>query len=174
MANGADIAKAYVQIIPSADGMTDKLTEAMGGPAEQAGQKAGGKFGKALGKGLLAGGAALASATGAMTKALISGTQEVAEYGDHIDKMSQKLGLSSTAFQQWDYVLGQAGADINSMSTGMKTLTNKLDDAKNGSESASSPSATKKILHVFSSVQVRSAVSAKDKASASLSNSNLT
>ena len=136
MATGSDIAKAYVQIIPSADGIQGKLTEVMGGEAEKAGKSSGSKFGKALGKGIAAGGAALASATGAMTKALISGTQEVAQYGDQIDKMSQKLGLSATAYQQWDYVLGQAGADINSMSVGMKTLTNKLDDAKNGSESA--------------------------------------
>ena len=136
MATGADIAKAYVQIIPSAEGIQGKLTEVMGGPAEQAGKKAGGRFGKALGKGLLAGGTAIATATGTMTKALMSGTQELSDYGDQIDKMSQKLGLSAESYQQWDYVLGQAGADINSMSTGMKTLTNKLDDAKNGSESA--------------------------------------
>ncbi|MBQ6413023.1 MAG: hypothetical protein IJI19_06060 [Ruminococcus sp.] len=68
--------------------------------------------------------------------AMVKQTGQVAEYGDHIDKMSQKLGLSAEAYQQWDYVLGQAGTDINSMSTGMKTLTNKLDDAKNGSQSA--------------------------------------
>lgn len=136
MANGADIAKAYVQIIPSADGMTDKLTEAMGGPAEKAGKASGGKFGKALGKGIAAGGAALAGATAALTGALAKGVSETAAYGDNIDKMSQKLGLSSKSFQQWDYVLGQSGADINSMGTGLKTLTNKLDDAKNGSEDA--------------------------------------
>lgn len=80
--------------------------------------------------------AALGTAAVGMTTQLIKGTTAAAEHGDQIDKMSQKLGLSTDAYQKWDYVLGQAGADITSMSTGMKTLTNKLDDAKNGSADA--------------------------------------
>lgn len=139
MATGSDIAKAYVQIIPSADGIQGKLTEVMGGEAEKAGKASGGKFGKAMGTALKVGGAAVtafAGATAAMTGAIVKGASATAEYGDNIDKMSQKLGLSSTAYQKWDYVLSQSGADINSMGTGLKTLTNKLDDAKNGSESA--------------------------------------
>ena len=139
MASGADIAKAYVQIIPSAEGIKGKLTELMGGEADSAGKSAGGKFSGSLGKALKTGGAvvgAVTAATSAMTGAIVGATNDVASYGDQVDKMSQKLGLSAAAYQQWDYVLGQAGADINSMSVGMKTLTNKLDDAKNGSESA--------------------------------------
>lgn len=58
-----------------------------------------------------------------------------AETCDEIDKMSQKLGMSKEGYQEWSYVLSQAGVDITSMETGMKTLTNKLDDAKNGSSS---------------------------------------
>ena len=85
------------------------------------------------------GGAAIAAiGTGAValgTK-FVTGMRDVATYGDEVDKMSQKLGLSKTAYQEWDYVLGQAGVEITSMSTGLKTLTNKLDEAKNGSEDA--------------------------------------
>lgn len=55
---------------------------------------------------------------------------------DEIDKMSQKIGMSAKAYQEWDYVLQLSGADISSMSTGFKTLTNKFDDAVNGSSSA--------------------------------------
>lgn len=136
MANGADIAKAYVQIIPSADGIKGQLTELMGGEAEKAGKSSGGKLGKALGKGFAAAATGLATGTAAMGAAFAAATTQTAAYGDNIDKMSQKLGLSSTSFQRWDYVLSQSGADINSMGTGLKTLTNKLDDAKNGSSSA--------------------------------------
>lgn len=139
MASGSGIAQAYIQIIPTSEGIKGKLEEMLGGEAESAGKSAGGKFAGTLGKVLKAGSAvatAVTGATAAMTGALVSGANDVAAYGDQVDKMSQKLGLSATAYQQWDYVLGQAGADINSMSTGMKTLTNKLDDAKNGSESA--------------------------------------
>ena len=50
--------------------------------------------------------------------------------------MSQRLGLSYEGFQRWDYILGQSGVDIDSMQTGLKTLTNQLDDARNGSADA--------------------------------------
>ena len=139
MANGADIAKAYVQIIPSADGIKGNLENLMGGEADSAGKSAGSKFGQAFGGALKTGGkimAGMGAAATALTGTLIAGANATAEYGDNIDKMSQKLGMSTTSFQKWDYVLSQSGADINSMQVGMKTLTNKLDDAKNGSESA--------------------------------------
>ena len=55
---------------------------------------------------------------------------------DQIDKMSQKIGLSAKAYQEWDYVLQINGSSIESMSTGMKTLTNKFDEAMMGSKSA--------------------------------------
>ena len=100
-------------------------------------------FGSKLKTGLATAGkigaAAVGAATvaaGAFTKAVIGGTKEVANYGDEVDKMSQKLGLSASAYQEWDYVLGQAGVEITSMSTGLKTLTNQIDEAKNGSEDA--------------------------------------
>lgn len=139
MANGTDIAKAYVQIIPSADGIQGNLEKLMGGEADSAGKSAGSKFGNAFSGALKTGGkiiAGMGAAATALTGTLIAGANATAEYGDNIDKMSQKLGLSTTAYQKWDYVLSQSGADINSMSTGMKTLTNKLDDAKNGGEGA--------------------------------------
>ena len=85
-------------------------------------------------------GAAAVAAVGTGVFALgtkfVSGLKDVASYGDEVDKMSQKLGLSKQAYQEWDYVLGQAGVDITNMSTGLKTLTNKIDDAKNGGEEA--------------------------------------
>ena len=67
---------------------------------------------------------------------IVNVVTESAAAGDEIDKMSQKLGLSREAYQEWDFVLSQAGVDINNMQTGLKTLTNKIDDAKNGSKTA--------------------------------------
>lgn len=63
---------------------------------------------------------------------------EVAQVGDRIDKQSQVLGLSRKAFQEWDYILGQNGASIDSMSVSMKTLNGLiLDAAAGGKESKS-------------------------------------
>ena len=45
-----------------------------------------------------------------------------AEYGDTIDKMSQKMGMSSDAYQEWDFVLQHCGASIESLKPAMKTL----------------------------------------------------
>ena len=139
MANGTDIAKAYVQIIPSAEGIKGKLTTTMNGEAENAGKSAGGKFGGAFNK-VLKGGAAFASVAiagiGTVSAAVTNGAKQVAEYGDEIDKMSQKVGLSAESYQKWDYVMQISGTEMANMTTGLKTLTNKLDDAKNGSASA--------------------------------------
>lgn len=111
-------------------GLADAETEAAGFKS-----KLGSVFGT-VGKVGAAALGTIATGTAAATTAMIAGTKQAAAYGDNIDKMSQKLGLSAESYQKWDYVLGQAGASIDSMQTGLKTLTNKLDDAKNGSADA--------------------------------------
>ncbi len=50
-----------------------------------------------------------------------------AEASDHIDKMSQKLGLSREGFQEWDFILSQSGASLDSMQAGMTKLTKSVD-----------------------------------------------
>lgn len=65
MANGIELAKAYVQIVPSADGIQGNLEKAMSGASESAG-KAGGK-GLASGLGSALGGVAKVAAAGLAT-----------------------------------------------------------------------------------------------------------
>ena len=48
MAGGIELAKAYVQIVPSAEGIQGKITEALGGESASAGQSAGQTLGKEL------------------------------------------------------------------------------------------------------------------------------
>ena len=85
--------------------------------------------------------AAVGSAVGAIGAAVVEGAGELVDFSkdladsaDTIDKQSQKVGLSAEAYQKWDYVMTLAGTSMSNMGTGLKTLTNKLDDAKNGSE----------------------------------------
>lgn len=95
----------------------------------------GSSFGSSIknaGKTIAKAGAAVAGVGGV----LFGFANQVAGNADEIDKMSQKLGLSAKAYQEWDYVMQISGTDINSMSTGLKTLTNKFDDAKNGTASS--------------------------------------
>lgn len=138
-----ELATAYVQIIPVAKGISGELKNILDEPAQSAGASAGasagGGFSSGLGKALKVGGiatAALGAAMAGATGAVVGGAKSVSEYGDKVDKMSQKLGLSTDAYQKWDYVLNLAGTDMQSTAAGLKTLTNKLDDAKNGNEGA--------------------------------------
>ena len=62
MPGGIELAKAYVQIIPSTHGIKEKLDEALGGEVKAAGDKAGGTLGEAMGEGLKKAGALLAAA----------------------------------------------------------------------------------------------------------------
>ena len=55
---------------------------------------------------------------------------------DTIDKQSQALGLSRTAYQEWDYVLSQNGVDIESFGTGMKSLLANMDKCNEGNDNA--------------------------------------
>lgn len=70
---------------------------------------------------------ALASAIALITKALWEGAAELAEYGDHVDKMSQKIGMSASAYQQWEYVMNRAGTDVDNLKMGMKTLSSQAE-----------------------------------------------
>ena len=67
---------------------------------------------------------ATTAATVAGTKAFIDGVSSVASYGDSIDKMSQKLNMSATSYQEWDFIMQHAGASIESMQASIKTLSN--------------------------------------------------
>lgn len=144
MANNIEVARAVVTIVPTMEGaqqtITNELTQAASSSdVGNAGRTAGSNFVSGLGRGLAVAGAATAAVGAAAIKAgdaFADAAGEVAEYGDNIDKMSQRLGLSYEGFQRWDYILGQSGVDIDSMQTGLKTLTNQLDDARNGSADA--------------------------------------
>lgn len=68
--------------------------------------------------------------------ALMDLANATADYGDRVDKQSQALGLSRKAYQEWDYILGQNGASIDSLGVSMKTLNSLvLDAAAGGKES---------------------------------------
>lgn len=121
-----ELAKAYVQIVPSTEGLGNSISEALGDAGDKAGEssgkRAGSKFASALGTTAKAAGAAVAAAATAIGASVVKGVQDVAAYGDSIDKMSQKLGMSATSYQEWDAVMQHAGTSIDSMQASMKTL----------------------------------------------------
>lgn len=113
---------------------TDDAVADVGDAAKEAGEKAEkASGGWSVLKGTLADLAASAIKTAA--SAISDTAQEMitgaAEYGDTIDKMSQKMGMSSDAYQEWDFVLQHCGASIESLKPAMKTLATA---AENGSD----------------------------------------
>ena len=133
-----ELAKAYVQIVPSADGITDSMTAVLEPEASRAGQQAGAQFSGGFSGGISSAvqmgvGAigTVVSAVGSATGAFIDGVGSVSEYGNNIDKMAQKMGMSIESYQEWDAVMQHSGASMEAMKSSMKTLANA---AESGSE----------------------------------------
>ena len=123
----------YFQLAPSAEGVSEKMSAVLG----DAGKDAGGSIASGL-SGALTGvagvaGAALAGVTAAVGtltgaivesgEALLDATVAAAEYGDNVDKMSQKANMSATSWQEWQAVLSHSGASASSLIPIMKTLS---------------------------------------------------
>lgn len=114
---GTELAKAYVQIIPSARGIKGQLEEQMGGDTDSAGLSLGKRLGSAIKRAIAVAGIGIA------IKEAVSAISDVAGYGDNIDKMSQKMGMTANAYQEWDAVMQHCGTSIESMQASMKTLS---------------------------------------------------
>lgn len=125
------IATAYVTIEPTMEGVAGKLKSELGDASDSAGKSAGKSFGSGFGSviggtakvmagAVAAGGAALAG----LGASFVNASGDVASYGDNIDKMSQKMGLTAEAYQEWDAVMQHSGTSMESMKSSMKTLAN--------------------------------------------------
>lgn len=102
--------------------------------AESKAKGFGGKLKSGLGKAAKVGAATVAAVGTAVAGAGVAITKSagaVAEYGDNIDKMSQKMGMSAKAYQEWDAILQHSGSSIESLKPSMKTLANA---AQSGAE----------------------------------------
>ena len=69
-----------------------------------------------------------------VSTALTFALKKTADYGDRIDKMSQKIGMSRKAFQEWDYIMSQNGGNVESLQMGFKTLTTQIEGVQKGSK----------------------------------------
>lgn len=93
-----------------------KETKDFGEVAKKAGQVAAAAFG------------AMVTAAASLATALGKCITETADYGDQIDKMSQKMGVTAKAYQEWDFVLQHAGSSMDAMKGSMKTLATAAEE----------------------------------------------
>lgn len=126
---GTTLAQGYVQIIPSAQGISGSISKILNGEAANAGKSAGTNLSSGITSGLgtaakvgAAAITAIGTAIGGLGVKFTQSVGGVASYGDSIDKMSQKMNLSSAAYQEWDAVLQHSGSSIDTMKASMKTL----------------------------------------------------
>ncbi len=125
-----ELGKAFVQIVPSAEGISGSITDVLSGEASSAGESSGGLFSEKLVSTIKT--VVAAAGIGAAITAAIGKVGDLAAYGDTIDKQSQKIGISAKAYQEWDAVLQHSGSSIGSMQSAMKKLTS---EAAKGSDS---------------------------------------
>lgn len=120
----------YFQIAPSAEGVQGQISDMLNGSDSIGGvaDTLSGSFSAALGLAGTAIAGVTAAAT-AMTGAVVAGgaafmdmATSAAEYGDSVDKMSQKMGVSSEFFQEMDAVLRHSGTSMESLKASMKTM----------------------------------------------------
>lgn len=116
-------------------GAQQTIAEQLGAASESSGKSAGEKAGSAftanMGSMISAGAAVVTGAVAAVTgaaigagKAIWDSANNVAQFGDNIDKMSQKMGISAQAYQEWDFVMQHSGTSMESLKASMKTLAN--------------------------------------------------
>ncbi len=105
-----DLAKAYVQIIPSATGIQGQLGKILDGEAEGAGKSAGGKFsgffGSAAKAGLAAVGAGIAAASGAVVKVAKDAVAGFADFEQLTGGIETLFGAGGKGIEEYARELG--------------------------------------------------------------------
>ena len=129
-----EVAQATVTIIPTMRGSQQTITKDLSAETEpaaaKAGQSSGKKFTSSMGGAIKSGAKVLAAAvTASIASVTALGTsffnaaKATAEFGDNIDKASQKLGISSDAYQEWDFICQHSGTSMDAMKTNMTKLS---------------------------------------------------
>lgn len=85
-------------------------------------------------------GAGIAAAATAATAVILNKIKNIvndtAEYADTVDKMSQNMGLSTQAYQEWNYVMNLCGLTMEDLQGGMATMLDRMREVDEGSETA--------------------------------------
>lgn len=70
----------------------------------------------------------------ALGKSFTSGISATASYGDEIQKTAQKIGISTEAFQEWDFIAQHSGTSISTVQSSMKKLVSAVDSGSEAFE----------------------------------------
>lgn len=116
-----DLGKAFVQIVPSAEGITGAIEKLLGGEAEKAGKSAGGKIASGIGATLAAGAAAVGAGAAAIGKVVAQSVSEYANYEQLVGGVETLFKDSANAvMENADNAFRTAGMSANEY---METVT---------------------------------------------------
>jgi hypothetical protein len=96
-------------------------------------KKVAGKVG-GLGKTVAKAGAVAGAAAAAAGVGLLKLAQSTADYGDQVAKGARATGLSTTAYQELGFALGQTGIDGAKFDVAMKALNKRVGEAAGGNK----------------------------------------
>lgn len=115
MSSGTTIGTAYVQIVPSAKGLSRSITKALGGEVESAGKSAGtklsGSIGGALKVGLGVATAAVGAATAAVGKFASSAVSSYANYEQLVGGVKKLYGTAGQSLEEYAQSVGKTTAE---------------------------------------------------------------
>ena len=114
-----------------ADASIDKTTK----KAEGSGSKMGSAF-KTITNGAVAMGTAVVTAATTVGSAAYGMAMKTANQADYIDKLSERTGINREELQRWKHAADQSGVSIDSFKNGIKKMSDVVDDANNGSNTA--------------------------------------
>lgn len=103
------------------------------------GKGAGTKMGSAfstIAKGAAKMGTAVVTAAATVGTAAYKMATSTAEQADYIDKLSERTGINREELQRWKHAADQSGVSVDSFKTGIKKMSDVIDDANNGSKTA--------------------------------------
>ena len=117
----AEVAKLEQQMSTTSASLneTTRAMDELGNEADDAGGQLS-IFGQVLSAELVA----TAAIDGAkkLAGALKDIASDVIDYGNEVDKMSQKMGMSAQGYQEWDQVMQHCDISMSTLKTSMKTL----------------------------------------------------
>lgn len=88
-----------------------------------------------IGNTALKAGTAIVGGISAGGAAVLKFAEKTSDAASRINDLSEKIGISKTAFQEWDYITGQVGANVEGLQMGIKTLSSAAYEAAKGTAS---------------------------------------
>jgi phage-related protein len=82
-------------------------------------------------------GVGIAAGVGAAGAAMFGMANKASEATSRINDLSEKIGITKTAFQEWDFVANQVGANVEGLQMSVKTLSKAAYEASQGVETYS-------------------------------------